>query len=78
MKGEVMAEEKDNVGVDDVFAEKDSVRAAANGGELSENATGSESGEPGESAVGAESVEVSREVAQSAEESGSGAKHGRK
>lgn len=67
-----MAEEKDNVGVDDVFAEKDSVRAAANGGELSENATGSESGEPGESAVGAESVEVSREVAQSAEESGSG------
>ena len=55
-----MAEEKDNVGADDVFAKKDSARAAANGGES------------GESAVGAESVEVSREVAQSAEESGSG------
>lgn len=68
-----MAEEKDNVGADDVFAEKDSVRAAVNGGELSENATGSESGEPGESAGGAESVEVSCEAAQNAEEGNGGA-----
>lgn len=56
-----MAEEKDNVGADDVCAEKDSVRAAANGGE------------PGESAVCAESVEGSGEAAQSTEESESGA-----